>query len=346
MAATNLDHSDLAAVVLDGWIAEDTLRAIFDISPVDRPVIDAIGSDMTGNKYTSWLEDKLRAADPDNAVVDGSDAPADGSSVGTRVGNWTQIAQGTLHVSTSAREADNIGYADALAYQVEKEQKAIWTDTEASILSLNASVEDDGAAAAGKSAGLEAWLETHTVRGALGADGGFGTTTADIVDAATPGTKLPLAESDLKDMMQGVYESGGEVTLAVMRAPVKRLMSEFFYTDGAKTALMRAEVGQDRGMDVAKGNVELWVSDFGTVAFVPDRSLQTTATATSTLFLIDPEFLRMGYLYNLRGEPIGKKGLSDIVQLSHEFTLKVLNRDAHALIADIDEALPMLAVPA
>ena len=345
MTTSNLDSPKLKGAVLDGWIHESVLNQIFNISPVDRPLIDMIGSDMVGNTYTSWLADVLRAPDKDNAVVDGSDASTDASAVGTREGNHSQIAEETIAVSTTARESDAIGQGDALAYQVEKTMKALWTDTEASVTSDNASVAATEAVA-GKCAGLEAWLVTNTLRGALGADGGFGTTTADIVDASTPGTAIALSESGLKDMMESVFAQGGETNALIMRFPVKRIISEYFYTDQAKTAIMQAEVGQDSGADVAKGNVELWVSDWGTVALVPSRSQPTTATDTSTVFLVDPDGLRMGYVYNMRAEPLGKLGLSDRKQMSHEFTLKVLEERGQGLVADVLETAAMLAVPA
>ncbi len=342
MTAANLDQADLRAVVKDGVISESVLRAVWDVSAVPLPLTDLIGSDSVGNHYTSWLTDKLLPPDLTNAAIDGADAGIDESVTGLRVGNFTQIPTKSIKVSTGARESDTIAYADELANQVERRQQEVKRDTEQRLLSLQGSIEDTGTVA-GECAGLEAWLETNTFRGATGADGGFGTTTPGIVDAAVIGTARPLTETLLKDAMQAVYEAGGEVSVLMCRAPVKRLISEYFYSDQAKTALTRADVGQDMLSDIAKGNIEMWVSDFGTVALMPNRMQAVTELDTSTVFLIDPNFLRIGYLWNMRVDEVAKLGLADNRLMSQSFTLKVLNEEAHALVADINETAAMVA---
>ncbi len=346
MSTANLDAADLRAVVFGGTIAEDVLRGIYDLSPVDRILIDAVGSDSVGNKTTSWIEDELRASNKDNAVVDGSTKTADASSKGSRLQNYTQIAQETVAVSVSAQEANTLDYANELAGQVEKSMKQVWKDTEATVCSLNGSVEDDGQTVAGKCAGLEAWLESpNTKRGALGADGGFGTTTPGIVDSATPGTAAALSEAGLKDILQAIYDAGGDPTIGIMRPAVKRRISEYFVNVGAtgKIVPMRAEQGQSPDGQVAKGNVEVWQTDFGMIELHMNRSMVDTAANASTLLIADPEYLRMGYLYGMRGTPQGVNGLSNETQIHHEFTLKVLNRKTHGAYADIDHTAAMVA---
>ncbi len=346
MSTSNLDGADLRAVVFGGTIHEDVLKGIYDLSPVDRVMIDAIGSDSVGNKSTSWIEDTLRASNKDNAVVDGSAKTADASSKGTRLQNLTQIAEETVAVSVSAQEANTIDYANELAGQVEKSMKQVWKDTEATVCSINGSVEDDGNTVAGKCAGLEAWLESpNTSRGALGADGGFGTTTPGIVDSATPGTARALDESILKDILQAIYDAGGDPTMTSMRPAVKRRMSEYFVNPGAtgKIVPMQAEQGQQPDGQVAKANVEIWQTDFGMIELHMNRSQVDTAANASTLLIFDPEYLRMGYLYGMRGTPQGVNGLSNETQIHHEFTLKVLNRNTHGAFADIDHTAAMIA---
>lgn len=346
MAAANLDAKDLRDVVFGGLISEDVLRGVYDLSPVDRVMIDAIGSDSINNVVASWVEDELRAPNKDNAVVDGSSKGSDASSNGVRLQNYSQIAQETVMVSVSAQESDTIDFADELAGQVEKSTKQVWKDTEAAVCSINGSVEDDGNTTAGKTAGLEAWLESpNTDRGGGGADGGFGSTTAGIVDAATPGTARALSEAGVKDILQAIHDAGGDPSMAIMRPAVKRRMTEYFVNVGStgKIVPMRAEQGQDPDGQVAKANVEIWQTDFGMVEMHMNRSMVDTAANASTLLIIDPMYLRMGYLYNLRGTPQGVDGLSNEVQIHHQFMLKVLNRKTHGAFADIDHTAAMVA---
>ena len=343
MSTSNLDQADLRAVALGGTISEDVLKTVWDISKIPLPMTDLISTDDVGNHYSSWLINKLAAADKDNANVDGADAGADDSVTGARVGNFTQIPDKVVKVGTAARASDSIAYADELADQVERRQQELKRDTEQSLVSLNGSQEDNGDDEPGKSAGLEAWLTSNTFRGGTGADGGFGTTTPGVIDPATPGIKRALTETLLKDAMEAVYDAGGEISVMMMRPKVKRLMSEYFYTDEAKTATMQTDVGQEKMADVAKGNVEYWHSDYGSVVFVPNRIQAATAASHSTVFLIDPDYLRIGYMWGPRVDELAKTGLADNRQMSQSFTLKCLNEEAHALVADIDEAVPMVA---
>ena len=344
MAADNLDAKDLRDVVFGGLIAEDVLRGIYDLSPVDRVMIDSIGTDNVGNKYASWTEDSKRSPNKDNAVVDGSQKGSNASSNGARIGNFTQIAQETIAVSVSAQEADTLDYANELSGQLEKSMQQVWTDTEAAVCSINGSVEDDGDTTPGKTAGLEAWLESpNTNRGATGADGGFGSTTPNIVDAAVPGTKRAISEAGVKDILQAIYDNGGDPSMGIMRPAVKRRMTEYLVQSGSKVVPMTAEQGKQTGGDVAKANVQIWETDFGLIEMHMNRSMVDTAAGASSLLITDPDYLRMGYLYGMRSTPQGVNGLSNEAQIHHEFLLKVLNRKTHGCYADIDHALAMVA---
>lgn len=344
MSTSNLDGADLRAIVFGGMIAEDVLKGVFDLSPVDRVLIDAIGSDSVKNKSASWAEDELRAPNKDNAVVDGSAKGADASSNGVRLQNFTQIAQETVAVSVSAQEVEGIDFANQLAGQVEKSTKQVWKDTEASVCSINGSVEDDGDSVAGKTAGLEAWLEApNTDRGVGGLDGGFGGTTAGVVDAATAGTKRAGSEEGVKDILQAIYDAGGDPTMAIMRPGAKRRFTEWLIGANAKVVPQRSNVGEDSGGDLAKANILMWETDFGVIELHMNRSMVDTSAGASSMLIVDPEYLRMGYLYGLRGTPQGVNGLSNETQIHHEFMLKVLNRKTHGCYADIDHALAFVA---
>jgi hypothetical protein len=132
--------------------------------------------------------------------------------------------------------------------------------------------------------------------------------------------------------------------MGIMRPAVKRIVSEYFVNVGAtgKIVPMSAEQGMAANGQVAKANVEVWQTDFGMIELHMNRSMVDTGVAASTLLIVDPEHLMMGYLYGLRGTPQGVDGLSNVTQIHHEFTLKVLNRKAHGAFADIDHALAMV----
>jgi hypothetical protein len=112
MATTNWDSADLKALPFGGYINEDVMQQIIDISDINLPFTDMISSDSVDNSYTEWTKDKLADVDLTNAVVDGADAGTDDSSGGTRVGNHCQISDKVVKVSTRARNSDTIGTSD------------------------------------------------------------------------------------------------------------------------------------------------------------------------------------------------------------------------------------------
>ena len=81
----------------------------------------------------------------------------------------------------------------------------------------------------------------------------------------------------------------------------------------------------------------MFVGDFNTVRFLPNRIQGTTATDESTVFILDPSKLRLFFLTGYRAERLGKTGLSEKMQLSVDWTLGVTSEKACAAIYDVDE---------
>ena len=157
MTAANTDAYDLSQVDIGGTIHEDVMDAIFDISPVDRPFCDSIGSTDAGNPYNTWVREALEAADKDNAIIDGADAGTKDEELGERLGNHHQYMDKVVRVSTRSRNVDTIGTSDELIRQLMKRQKALRRDEEAALTSRNVAVEMTSAVA-GKLAGIGAWI--------------------------------------------------------------------------------------------------------------------------------------------------------------------------------------------
>jgi hypothetical protein len=347
MATGNLDSADLKAVADGGLVNEDVMNSIWDISHIPLPWTEMLGSpDAVHNSNPSWTQDKLQAIDITNALVDGADAGTDDSNTGLRVNNHCQISGKWVFVSTRARNSKVIGQSDSLSYNVMMRQRELRRDVDAIMQGQQASIADDGAAVPGKSAGFGAWLTTSTDRGATGTDGGYGATSPNIVDAPGAGTVRAIDEQTLRDMAQSVFEAGGNVTKLFTTPSVKRSISEYFYTDAAKVATLDSDVGQAQDQATAKGAVDVFVSDFAVLELIASRTMQLVTTDNANVYLVDPEFVRQGLLHGYRTEELAKTGLADKRQMIVDWTLKVLNEEAHAVIADINGALPMLAVPA
>ena len=344
MATENLDAANLAAVDFGGIINEDVMALIWDISNIPLPFSDRAGSDSVANSFTEWTQDRLQAVDLDNARIDGEDTIGNqDTNTGKRVGNHAQISTKTVKVSTRARESDTIGFSDTLAYQVMMRQRELRRDVEAITLENQASIADDGSATAGRVGGLPSWLESTTSRGVGGADGGY---SSGIVSAPTEGAARGLTETLVRDIAQAVWELGGNPTILMSVASVIRGLSEYMFTDSARIATLRREASGVQAQD-AIGSVNVFLTDFGvTLDMIPNRLQQTYQSAeagppVANVFFLDFEFLRHGFLHGFRVEPLSKTGLADNRQMAVDWTLKVLNEEAHGLIADIDPTVPV-----
>ncbi len=343
MSTANLDAADLKAVSYRGLINEDVMQKIWDISKIPLPFTDRIGTDSASNPYKEWTTDELAAPNIANAVVDGSDASGNDAATGARVGNHCQISTKVVRVSTRARESATIGRSDELAYQVMRRQQELRRDVEAIMLTHQASIADDGNTTAGKSAGLGAWLTTSTSRGTTGADGGFSN---GIVSAPAVGAKRALTEKAIRDIVQSVYQEGGNPSVLMSVPSVIRGLSEYLFTSSARVATLTADQGKSSEKATALGSVNVFVTDFGTLELVDNRIQQTYAADDGTcanVYVIDPQYLSVGYLHGYRTEPLAKSGLADNRQIAVDWTLVVHTEKAHGVIADIDPTLAVLA---
>lgn len=212
------------------------------------------------------------------------------------------------------------------------------------MLTLQASVAGDGATVPGKSAGLGAQVKTNISLGATGTAGGFNTTTKLFV-ATVPGTKRALSETTIRDILQMVYQEGGNTTTLMARPPVIRKLSEYLFTATARVANMQANQTQNSPQSLtAYGSVNVFVTDFGQTIVLKDNRLQPVeAAGQSTVYLLDPSHIRQSFLRGYRTEPLGKTGLSEKKLMSVEWTLEVLNEKAQGAIFAIDETLAVVA---
>ena len=213
------------------------------------------------------------------------------------------------------------------------------------MLTGQASRADDGSTA-GLSAGFAAWLVTNANRGTGGTGTGFNFTTgvvAAVLDA-TAGNIRGITETMIKDAIENVYQEGGDVTYLMSIPSIIRTISEYMFTSSARIATLQSDIKGAAEKATAMGSVNVFVSDFGTVTFVPNRLQPKTDTGnTATVFLFDPSYVRQGFLGGYRTEPLAKTGLSEKRLMCVDWTLKVLNEKAHALIADIDPTVAMTA---
>jgi len=350
MSTANLDSADLKGVDVNGLIREDVMNKIWDISKVPLPFTDMIGSGSAKNEYKEWTTDELAAPDPTNAVVDGADASGNDTKTGLRVGNHHQIADKVVRVSYRADASDTIGRAKELSYQLMRRQQELRRDVEAISLLNQASVADNGDAVPGKVGGLPTWLVSNTVN--LTTPVGFDVSTSKTVVPTATAAGIALTEKAVRDVVESIYEQGGDPTILMTVPGVIRKFSEYLFTSSARVASLMSDQGKSRESAAALGSVNVFVTDFGTLKFVPNRlqlkydalyANPSLTAAYADVFILDPSYLSQCFLKGYRTDSLAKTGLAENRQMSVDFSLIVNTEKAHGVIASVD---PTLAVTA
>ena len=355
MAEFNLDAYNLGSVDLDGVIHEDVMDTIFDIDPVDLPFHDLVGRETADNMYKSWVKDSLEPVQLADAQIDGADMmelPATESGDETvaqmaRIGNHHQISTRKVKVSHRARNVDTIGYADALIYQLMQRQKELRRACETTAVSPQASVEATDTVAP-KTAGAAAMFETNIINGTAG---GFA---AGIFSAPTPGAAAALTETMIRDAGELAYNEGGNPTKLMTVPKVIRKLSEYLFSSSARIGTLQTNISQGSVKEgeyghqgvTAVGSVNVIVTDFQTLEFVPNRSQLTYdngGTQCADVLILDPEFWAISYLSGFETDELAKTGLSDKRLMSVDWTVISKQEKASAIIMGID---PTLAVTA
>ena len=282
-------------------IREDLANAIYDISPTTTPFMSTVGRSKSTNTYSEWQTDSLADVDLNNAQVEGADAVSGVLAPTTRVGNYTQISDKVIQVSTTDDKVDSAGRSTETAYQLSKASAEIKRDMESILLS--AQVKDEGTSStARKLGGLASWITTNVVD----------------TDGAAP------TEDNLKEAVLKAYTAGGEPTVLLVSPANKQVFSTF--SGIAEQRFQAPGTGQTKII----GAADLYMSDFGQLSVVPDRFLSDDFS-----YVLDPSMASVSYLRPFKSQKLAKTGDNEKHLLNVEYTLRVNNEAAHAMMTEV-----------
>lgn len=302
-------------------VREDLADVIYNISPEETPVMNLAGRTRASNTLHEWQTDALAAA-AQNAHVEGDETAFDAQSATTRVGNYTQIAKKAIIVSGTLEAMTRAGRRSEMQYLAAKASAEIKRDMENDILASNPAVAGDDSTAR-ELGGLPNWIKTNDDRGGSGADPSYSSVPTG---AVTDGTQRAFTEDILKDVLELVWTSGGSPSVVVMGAFNKGVASGF-----AGVADQRWNVsGRSPSQAVILGAADVYVGDFSTVAFVPDRFIRARDA-----FAITPDMLSLAFLRDFKVESLAKTGDAEKRHIIVEYTLRVNNEAAHGHMADL-----------
>tara|TARA_Y100000296_G_scaffold82814_2_gene112564 strand:+ start:294 stop:1256 length:963 start_codon:yes stop_codon:yes gene_type:complete len=302
-------------------IREDLSKQIFDITPTDTPFLNGIGRRNVTNVGFDWLVDALPAAAA-NAQLEGEELSRAASTATTRHSNTCQISFKDATVTGTARKVNTAGRRDELAYQMAKAAKALKRDVEYTLLSNVA--ENAGNATTARTTGtMGAWVTTNSsVNTGSGSPTAAGTALNGNTIRTNASANRDISATLINAAMKLCYDNGAQP-------------SKFFLTSSAKqTFSSLSGRSNDRYMQTKStidANVDVYVSDFGTLTAIPSRQNQA-----EDAWIIDPDFVSVAMLRPFQTQELGRIGDSDTRMILIEYGLEMKNEKAHGAIFDLN----------
>jgi len=230
-------------------------------------------------------------------------------------------ARKTIILSNTEEVVNKAGRRSELAYQIAKRGAELKRDQEFTM--LNSAVAAAGnTTTARTTASLQAFIKTNTDKQTNGVDPSYTTLPNS---ARTDGNVRTFTETILKNVIQKVWTSGGTPKILMVGPVNKQRVSGF-----AGIASSRFNINGGEKPATLIGAVDLYVSDFGTVAVIANR-FQRERDA----WVLDPEYAKMAVLRPYQQVELAKTGDAEKRMLLIEFAHKVLAEDAHGLAADL-----------
>jgi len=301
---------------------EDLSDMIWDVSPTETPGIQAIGKGKATNTLHQWLTDTLSTGNA-NAQIEGEDVTHTNPADRVRLTNYTQIFRKDSAVTETQEAVDKAGIASEMAYQMERRMTEIKTDVEHAIFGV-----DNAAVAGSTSTAREmASLSAYLANGVAGTEFAAATSANPAGDGSDVpnrgGADRALTETILDGTLSNLFtNSGGNKNImAICDASQRGVFSTF-------TASSTRYVTTDDRRLVA--SIDVYDGDFHTVKIVPDRFC-----ISGSVFLIDPEYLKLADLRSIYSKDLAENGDSMRKAIYWETTLEVRDPNAHAHIFDL-----------
>ena len=278
---------------------EDLTDIITDISPTETPMLSSFGKTMAKGTYHEWQKDTLADA-ASNAIVEGADEDADAVVPTTREGNYTQILRNSWKITDTQQAVDSAGRPNEYNYQMAKSMKELARDIEYALVNATAASGASGTARTMK--GVLAYITTNVNTGASAV------TTED------------LSETVYNDMLQTIFNSGGNPDTTYANGWQKRKISAF------STSNARNISGEDKRL---VNSVDVYESDFGLQRIILDRYMTSSIVAC-----LQNDLWRVASLRGVAHKELPDLGGGPKGQLETELTLESLNEAGSGKITE------------
>ena len=284
--------------------AEDVQDVIYNISPIDTPVVSMSKTIRATGKLHEWSEDDLNPPAV-NALVEGAAAGDDESKPIVELNNYCQIMGKVAEVTGTLEKVDKYGRDSEMAYQLELRYGELANDQEYAVVGLQQAKAAGTATDARKMASFIPQLDSSVV-----VDGSAATTPEEV-------------ESLLLEAHLATYMTGGNPSYLVTDPLTAGIVSSFALASGRQRDIRN----ERRIVNV----IDLYVSTYGELDVVLDRNMEA-----GTMLLVDFNYSATPVLRPTADWPIAKVGDSDKRQILWEGTFAVLNSKAHAAVTGVD----------
>jgi hypothetical protein len=329
--------ANFSAAVSDS-LRENFSDIITTIDPTETPIQANIAQTSIKNpEGYEWQIDSLNTQVL-TGLTDGfafADA-ADRVTTRTRLLARCMIQAKSIEISNRLEETDKAGVDSEISYQLALASEDLKRDCEGAITDFATPIVS-ASGTAPKTAGIPTWIRTNTDYGATGA---APTLSGKEPVVGTAGTARALDESDFLDLLGGCYTSGGNPDMVSLGVSSKQAFSQYMFTANARIATQYQDQGRapSAGLQVV-GAVDFYVSDFGTLAIVPNR-FQAQDT---DMLILDTSLFELGVFRGYQVHEMGLDGDRQRFLVLHDFCLISRDEAGSAIYADIDTAAAMTA---
>lgn len=281
-------------------MAEDVKDLITNIDYESTPFYSAIGESTATNTLHEWLDDTYSDS-ADNAQAEGYDVVHADITPPQRRNNVVQLFGKEVKVTNTQMRVRHYGTNDPYAYQLRKKMIEMARDIEKALVAGTRASGDSGVAR--RMNGAIALITTNKTARASGTS---------------------LNEAEFNDIMQGIYDSGTDISVdkVFTGATLKRAISS--YTAGS-TKFTDADGKR------LYNTVAVYESDFGVHTVHLEREVPSGANAKGIL-CVDSSKWKIAYLTNGAPQhyPLAVTGSSKKGALEAEATLEALAEKSSA----------------
>jgi hypothetical protein len=299
---------------------EDLSDVIYRIDPTDTPFMTACEREKATAVNHEWQTQALAAVDTANAKLEGDDAVTVAVTPTVRLGNLCQISDKVVRVSGTQRAVEHAGRDDELEYQEMLKGLELKRDMESILVGANqAKAAGAEGASPRKLASVLSWIKTNTDKGAGGAD----PAAADGTGTRTDGTQRAFKETQLKAVLQSIWNAGGKPDTIMVGGFNKQVFSTF---------TGRATPTEDTKAKKIVASVDFYESDFGRLSVTPNRFMRARDA-----LVLQTDMWALAYLNGRRmvSIPLARTGDSERRQMLSEYTLVARNEKASGGVFDL-----------